>query len=257
MGRSLAIREQKSAMKNGADPGCGVLRERRHDVAVKIERDRRLGVPEALGDNLHRNAGDECQRRARVSKSVERDPLHARGVDETREDARGQVWENEWSAELRRTAREFHGEDEGAVLVRAPVPKLELGLGASVNQERVDEVGREIKRARPAALERDESPAPELVNDPERRLLGVEVLPPERSNLALTEPELERYATRFFHLGIPVEKLRQCPSLLSGKSDEKAGPVERGWGLAPLPSSPERRCFSISVQVSPVLPHPT
>ena len=178
-------------MKNGADPGCGVLRERRHDVAVKIERDRRFGVPQAFGDDLHRNAGDERQRRTCVPKSVERDPLHARGVDETREDARGQVWENEWSAELRRTAREFHGEDEGPVLVRAPVPELELGLRAPVKQEHVDEGGREIERTRPPALERHERPAPELVNDPQSRLLGVEVLPSESSNFALTKPELE------------------------------------------------------------------
>ena len=148
-------------------------------------------MPEALGDDLHRNPSGKGERRTRVAKSVEGDRLHAGFVDEARKDTCGQVREDQRSAELRRTARKFHGEDEGAVLVRAPVPELQLGLGASVKQERVNEGGREIERARPAALERNERPATELVNDPDHRTLGVEVLPLKSGNLALTEPEFE------------------------------------------------------------------
>jgi hypothetical protein len=60
----------------------GLALHRRQDVRADLERHRHPRVAEAITDNVDRLLGGEQERRARMPQAVERDRLHAGGLDQ-------------------------------------------------------------------------------------------------------------------------------------------------------------------------------
>jgi hypothetical protein len=68
--QTFGRQDHPRAVDLSADPVGRVPLRRRQAVAVDPQSDRRIGVAEAGADDVHRDAGHQCQRRADVPQVV-------------------------------------------------------------------------------------------------------------------------------------------------------------------------------------------